>query len=191
MATDSSQAGYLRPGTSPPYDAALEDIFQGVIVGVTGLPGRLVRPKYQPDPPNHPGFDLDWCAFSVYVEPAMWNSHRTLLEDGSYLVQGQEVLRVTTSFYGPGRQAAERSWREGLQLEQNRDALVAQKIAFIEFAEPVNVPVLLKEQWVKKVDVKGTFHRWAERIYPVRSLNEAAGTINTDGGVSVAISVTP
>ena len=178
---DSTAAGYLRPGTSPPYGNELEDVFQRAIVGITGIPGNMIRPKYQPSPANQPGFDVDWCAFSVYVEPRMWNPHKAVLPDGSYVVEGTEVLAVACSFYGPNYQALETSWRDGVHLGQNLDELVAQKIAFIEFDDPVVVPVLLKQQWVKKADVKATFHRWTSRTYPVLSLVDAPGTINSDG----------
>lgn len=190
MAADSSQAGYLRPGTSPPYGDELENIFQAVIVGVTGIPGRMVRPKFQKDPPSQPGFDIDWCAFSVYVEPTIWNAYKTLKPDGSYVVEGTEVLLVTCSFYGPHYQAMELTWRNGVQIGQNLDALYAAGMSFQSFNDPVVVPVLLKEQWVKKADVKGTFHRWASRTYPVLSLTGADGTV-TDGIVSVPFTITP
>lgn len=166
-AVDSSSAGYLRTGAGPPYDKALEDIFQRAIIGVTGLPGNLVRPRNQPTPPTRPGFDVDWASFSVYVEPTMWNPHKVKLPDDSYVVEGTEILRLTVGFNGPNYQEFERTWRDGIQLGQNRDELEEAKIALIEFADPVVVPVLLKEQWVKAVDIRATFHRWAVRTYPV------------------------
>lgn len=175
---DSSVQGYLAgapEGTV--YGSALEDLFHDAVVGITGLQGDLVRPRYQDDPPTWPQFDVDWCAFNVYVRPSLWNAFKTLRADGSYTIEGTEVLEVTVSFYGPNYQAVERSYRDGMQLGQNRDDLVAAGIGFIEFAEPVVVPVLMKEKWVKKVDIRGTFHRWAVRVYPVRTLLSAEGTI--------------
>lgn len=178
--SDSTVPGYLQSTAAVLYGAALEDLFQRVIVGVTGLPGALVRPKFQDEPPNLPDFNVNWAAFSVFVEPVLANAYKTLVDDLVYTVQGTEVLQVMVSFYGPNFQEFERSWRDGIQLGQNRDELTAADIAFIEFADPATVPVLLKQKWVKKVDVRGTFHRWATRTYEVRTLLSANGTINAD-----------
>lgn len=180
IAADSSEQGYLRPVATPIYGEPLEDLFQRVIVGITGLAGELVRPKYQTDPPTWPGFDVDWCAYSVYVEPTLFNAYKALSDDGVYTIQGTETLNVTVSFYGPNYQHTERAWRDGMQLAQNRDELVAVGIQFEQFADPVTVPLLLKERWVKHIDIRGTFHRWASRIFAVRTLQWADGTIYAD-----------
>lgn len=180
QAADSSQVGYLRATETSIYGVPLEDLFGDVIRGITGLPANMVRPAYQDDPPTWPQFDVDWCAFKVYVEPVLYNAYKTLQEDLVYTVQGTEVLQVTASFYGPNFQQVERSWRDGIQLAQNRDALAAEGIEFIQFADPVTVPVFMKEKWVKKIDIRGTFHRWSTRIYRVRQLLSADGTIHAD-----------
>lgn len=189
-AVDSSQAGYLRSGAAPPYDEALEDIFQAVLVGITGIPGNMVRPRYQKDPGNMPGFDVDWVAFGVTVEEDMWNAYKHLNPDGSYTVEGQETIYVNASFYGPNYSATSRRWRDGMQISQNRDDLTTQKIAFQHFAPSAIVPALLKEQWVKRADVRGTFHRWAVRTYPVLSFTGANVDIDNEH-YHTLVTVTP
>lgn len=174
---NSSAAGYLRSDTAPLYDKDLEDIFQRVVVGVTGLPGQLVRPRYQPDPPTMPGFDVDWASLGVAVQDDMWDAFRVTNPDGSYTVEGQETILVTVSFSGPNHSAFARAWRDGLRIGQNRDDLTAQKIAFHSFAETAVLPALLKEQWVKRSEVRGTFHRWAVRHYPVLTIQAADADI--------------
>jgi hypothetical protein len=180
IAADSSQAGYLQGSTLTPYGDALEDLFAHVIQGITGLPGNLVRPKNQVTPATLPAFDVNWASFNVFVEPTLWNAYKTMQNDLSYTVEGTETLRVTATFYGPGYQDLERSWRDGIQLAQNRDELTSWGIAFIEFADPVVLPLLLKERWVKHVDLRGTFQRWAVREYKVHTLLSADGTIVAD-----------
>jgi len=177
MATDSREPGYLRPaGAAPPYDKDLEDIFHDVIQGITGLPGNLIRPRYQVNPANQPQADQDWSAFGVTVERQDWQSYRALSSDGErYLNEVTEAIRVNVSFYGPRYQHFERMWCDGMQIEQNRDGLAAHGIAFIEFADPVALPALLKEQWVKRADVRGLFHRKAVREYPIRDIVGVGG----------------
>lgn len=192
VSPDSSQAGYLRHGTAPPYGEALENLFHDVIVGVTGLLPKNVRPQYQDDPPNLPDFATDWASFRVYVEPTVWNAYKAMLPDGSaYVVEGTEVIRLTVSFYGPNYQALERAWRDGVQVGQNRDELTAAKIGFIDFADPAIVPALLKQKWVKRADVRGTFHRWASRTYPVLTIERADVGLHTEELGVTPITVNP
>lgn len=194
MATDSSEAGYLAPSTAPPYDEALEDIFQAAIVGITGLPGRLVRPRWQPDPPNQPAFDVDWCAYGVTLADQQWNAFQHWDpeegEAGAYVVEGTEVLHVTTSFYGPNYQSLHRRWTDGLQLGQNLDGLAAAKVKFIGCERPVVLPALLKEKWTKRVDVRCVFNRWARRVYPVLLLESAGLGLDNERYIT-PIEVTP
>lgn len=180
QAADSSQAGYLLPTQAPVYGTSLEDLFQRVVAGITGLPGNLVRPRYQLNPPTLPQADITWASLSVFVEPIRWNPYKTLQDDLHYTVEGQETLRVLVSFIGPEGQEYERRLRDGIHLAQNRDELVAAGIEFTEFAEAVNVPTIVKEQWTKRVDIRGTFQRWCVREYAVRSLLSADGTIRAD-----------
>jgi hypothetical protein len=180
QAADSSQRGYLIPTATPLYGTVLEDLFQKVIVGITNLPGNLVRPRYQVNPPTLPDGDVTWASFSVYVEPVQWNPYKTMENDLTYTVEGEETLTVLVSFIGPQGQEYERRWRDGMQLAQNRDELIEASIGFIEFADAVNVPSLVKERWVKRVDIRGTFKRWTVREYAVRQLVSADGTIHAD-----------
>lgn len=179
-AADSAQAGYLAGAAGVPYQQELEDLFHGVLAGITGLPDSLVRPKYQADPPTQPQLDVDWCAFRAYILQTPWNAHREQEDDGSTVVEGEEVVEVLASFWGPNWQEMERRWRDGLQVPQNRDELFAAGIALAGIADPVVVPLLVKERWVKHVDVRATFRRWARRTYAVRTLLSADGTIRAD-----------
>lgn len=170
-AQNSGSAGYLLPDPGPLYDQDLEDLFQQVIVGITGLQGNLVRPRWQIDPPNLPPVSTDWCAFGVVVQERMWNAYQWWDNAGSaYVVEGSEPIDVTFSFYGPNNQRNRRSFTDGIMLDQNREDLGAQKIKLIEFRDPVNLPALLKEQWGRRVDVKAVFHRWVTRTFPVQTL---------------------
>jgi hypothetical protein len=180
-AADSSHPGYLGGVSGVPYGDALEDFFHGVIAGITGLVGSLVRPKYQDAPPTEPQLDVDWVAFRAYVHATPWSAFREQLSDGATVVEGEEVVEVLLSFWGPNYQETERRWRDGLQVPQNRDELFAAGVALVGFADPVVVPLLVKERWVKHADVRATFRRWASRTYQVRTLASADGTIRGDG----------
>lgn len=194
MATDSREPGFLAPGDSPVYDQALEDIFQDLIVGITGLQGRMVRPRWQADPPTQPQFDQDWVAFGVRVVGRQWDAYKhfdpNLGPEGSYVVEGDEPISLLCSFYGPNYQALQRRFEDGLQIEQHRTTLNPYGIKFQSLQEPVVLPALMKEQWVKRVDVKAAFTRWCRRVYPILTIQRADVDIHTETLVE-RISVLP
>lgn len=195
MATDSTQAGYLLPTDSPIHDDTLEDYFQTFIVGLTGLPGNMVRPRWPTDTANRPSAETNWIAFGLNVLEPQWNSYQKFHPEigpaGAYLVEGNEVIEVNTSFYGPDHTLNRRNYQEGLQIEQNLwDLQQQQKMRFIHCLPPVNVPALLKSQWAMRSDVKVVFHRWVTRTYPIKTYNSATGSLNNERYVT-PLSVTP
>lgn len=194
-ANDSTTGGYIRPSNAPPdYDDPLEDLFQGVVVGITGIPGNLVRPRWQPDPPNIPASDTNWVALGVAVTGRQWNSyqafHPEIAPNGAYIQEGQEILEVSLSFYGPGHSRVRRELEDGLLIEQNRDALEAKGIKFVECRLPVQVPALLKQQWHMRSDVKVVFRRTVHRTLPIATIDSATGSLDNERYVT-PISVIP
>jgi hypothetical protein len=192
MANDSTQAGFLLPSTQPPYDVSLENFFQELVVGLTGLDPTLVRPRWQPTPPNMPDSTVDWAAVGVQIGQKQWNAYQKYDADqDAYIVEGTETIRVLVSFYGPNNEANQGRWEVGLQIGQNRDTLDAQKISLVGLEDPVNLPSILKGIWYQRLDSQATFSRWMTRIYPIKTLLSASGTVDNDGISSAPFSVTP
>lgn len=196
MATDSSQAGYLAPsGASPPYDVLLENILQQHCSGLTGLDGQWVRPRWQPVPPNQPPFAQDWIALGVTLMSADWDAYQAHDPSGNggageNVVSRIEMIQTNYSFYGPNGQGLLARLRDGMSVTQNRDALDAVGIKFIEWQEPVTLPVLLKDMWNRRVDIKAVYRRVVTRRYPILNLLSATGALLDDEGLSTPLSVT-
>lgn len=185
IAPDSTQQGYLRPDNPREYGAALEDVLQDLLVGLTGLPGNLVRPRYQPAVPGVPDASTDWCAFSVAVEGADWNP--AVESDpnanggaGEYRVSRSEDVTATFSFHGPNGQLNATVVRDGFGVGQNRDAIEARGLKFVEAHDIVYAPFLLKDVWVKKSDLRVSFRRWVTRTYGIRNFASASGVIDNE-----------
>ena len=68
MANTSATGGYLRPELPWLAGDDLDDVFQRLTVGITGLPGSMVRPRWQGRPAKDPEHDQDWVALGVTVE---------------------------------------------------------------------------------------------------------------------------
>lgn len=184
MSNDSSTGGYITPEVVPvvSYDNSLEDIFQGAFSGITGVAGNLVRPRWQPEPPNQPDFTTDWIALAVSTTGQDVNAYQAHDPegDGTNQVQRDEYLDVFISFYGPNCHQVMSRLREGLQIEQNRWVLLQNGIHFTEFGDPIFLPALLKEKNVKRVDAHLSFTRRVALNYAIRNVVDASGTIDAE-----------
>lgn len=172
---DSATGGYIPPNGGSAYDQELEDIFQAFIVGITSLPGLMVRPRFQKDPPPMPAIGIDWCAFAV---------KSIIPDDGPYFDQQDdtmdsirhEELTLFLSFYGDHGQSIANVLRDGLVIPQNIAQLKAQQIKFISTGEIITAPDFLNNQYVHRYDLTAVFKRKTSRTFAVKSFVDA-GTI--------------
>lgn len=176
MTNTSATGGVLTPATSPaPLEgAALLAFIQGWIVGLTGMDGKLVRPRWQPEAPVIPDEGTAWAAIGLGTRssdtyPFVGNK----TPDGSpgYSLARQEEIPVLCSFYdlGSGGQADALAalLRDQTAIAQNRELLRANNFAFVSCGELTPVPSLLKTRWLYRVDVPITLRRQINRSYPV------------------------
>ena len=185
----SASGGYLLPAASPaPLEGdALLAFLQGWMVGITGLPGQMVRPRWQTEPPDIPRAGTCWAALGVQQRPSdeypynAWNSQAS-----AFVLWRQETLVVLTSFYdtGVGGQADYYAalFRDGTAIAQNREALTLAGFGLVLATTPVTVPSLLKLRWLYRVDLEVTLRRQITRSYPVDTFVAAEGDVYTDGG---------
>jgi hypothetical protein len=181
---DSSTGGYLSPAVvSPPLeDDALTAIFQQMIVGITGLPGSMVRPRWQPNPPKQPEATVNWCALGVSVQtpddgPAIVHSGAG---DGADTYIRHEQIDVLASFYGPNAKGYAQLLTDGLSIPQNLEQLKASDLNSVDTSEIRAAPDLINEQWVRRYDMQLTFRRKITRTYGVLNILSAEGTVQTD-----------
>lgn len=194
MAT-SATGGYLAPAlaTPPLADAGLDAILQKAVVGITGLAGSLVRPRWQPGSPKHPEPGTDWCA--IGVGSILVDAGPAIEHDGA--AQGQdryarhEEFEVLATFYGPGGQANALRMRDGLAMPQNMEALKRDGVAFIEAVAIRPVPELLSQQWVRRYDLLMRFRRDVRRQYAVLNLQAAQIDLADDTGYFDSITIQP
>ncbi len=177
MANTSATGGYLLP-VKDTFN--LEDFLQTVFVGITGIPGNLVRPKWQPNPPKAPGQTVNWMAFSVTIFPADANAAVEMDKDGNTTMQRQEYFAVSCVFYGPDAYQNAEQLRDGFQISQNREEMFKNKIGFIGTNDPQKVPDLVNEVWRNRTDITIQMVRYLVRSYEILSLESAEGEIRTD-----------
>lgn len=182
MANNSASGGFLAPAASPaPLEGvALQDFLQSVVVGVTGLAGANVRPRWQAEPPNLPAITTNWAA--IGEQRRHKETFAAVLHDatdaGQDLLVRHQELYILVSFYGPGADHYADVLADGLQIAQNRATLRAQAFDLVETGELTTVPELIKDRWYYRTDLPITFRRRVERRYDVLNLLDADVQIN-------------
>jgi hypothetical protein len=196
MTNNSSTGGPLAPN-SPPAPQPLEgqallDFLQGVFVGILGIDGSMVRPRWQPEPPNIPTAGTAWVSFGVTSRPSDTYPFIGQIAglDNADQLQRHEQLTVLLSFYdlGSGGQAdaLAATLRDGLAVPQNREILQNNLMGMTEVGEPIAVPSLLKQRWLYRVDMTVIIAREIVREYPVLPLQSAVGTLYAEEGASLS-----
>lgn len=180
MANDSSTGGYLAPSSpAPDEDNALEDIIQSMVAGISGIAGTLVRPRWQQNPPKQPSDGTNWCA--IGITRTYGETYAAIVHSGTG--SGEDTLQrhysidALASFYGPSGQLYAGVFRDGLLIPQNREAMGAHGLAFVEAREVIAAPELTNTRWIRRFDVPFTLRRQVNRTYPVLNLLSAEGTI--------------
>lgn len=174
MANDSSTGGFIPPAPSPAplADAALDALFQQLVVGITGLPGNMVRPRWQPVVPKQPDPPTNWCAIGVtLVQPDDYLSEiHGDGGNGSDTQTDHESITVVASFYGPNAMANAKQLRSGLYVAQNRDTLAAAGLNLKEARQLTQAPDLVNEQWIRRWDLTIVFRRKSTYTYPILNI---------------------
>lgn len=182
MPNNSSTGGYLVPTSTGGdlNDKALAMFLQQVVVNITGLPGPMVRPRWQPESPNIPDFGTDWCA--IGPGPRERDPYGYLQQnDGSTTVIRNRVMEILTTFYGPNSEQNAEYLAQGLEVPQNRELM--QLAGFNIVAPPrdsVAVPRLIKQRWQYAVDLSFRVRQQLSYTFSVLNLDGAQGTLIAD-----------
>ena len=173
----SNVAGFLTPiDANPPLeDANLVALFQRLIVGLTGLDGTMVRPRWQVTLPSPPSNSTTWVSLGISHRRGDTNAfvkHDPTLNggDGADVVSRQEELEILCSIYGPSADDTYSLIRDGLSVGQNLDTLRAAKVSLIEVEGARGASVLLNTLWYYRLDMPFRVRRLIERTYPVLTI---------------------
>lgn len=166
---------------APLEDLDLEKLFQSAVAGITGLPGDLVRPRFQVVPPAQPAPDVNWCAIGDVTDTSddapyfdwIAQDPSNPSDPGAMRFIDHERLSILASFYGPQGKAYAKRLRDGIKVPQNMESLEANEIYFQEAQEIRRAPELFNQQWIQRYDLPLLFRRKITRIYPVQNLEIA------------------
>lgn len=150
---------------------------QTLIVGLSGLKGPLVRPNWQPEPPQQPDINTNWIGLGVEQNAADASAYLGLDDAGKVDMLRFETLNVQLQIYGPKCEEVYGEVRDGLQIPQNRIALYQANMNFKEFLVGRHVPDLVNQRWVDRVLCSVVLVRQIQRTYPVLTFLSASGII--------------
>jgi hypothetical protein len=200
----SATGGALSPASPLPLDdAALDAVFQTLVVDVTGLPGALVRPRWQastlnPDGvtysgvPKQPEPGNNWCAIGVTdvdQDAGPWLVYDA--PSNTELYWDHELVNVLASFYGPNSQGFARLLRAGLNVPQNTEELLPYAIRYIDCGPVRQVPELVNQQWIRRQDLALQFRRKVTMTFAVENILVADIHLQDDTVVNATIVVPP
>jgi hypothetical protein len=193
---DSSTGGYLAPTSTGGdlNDQALQDFLQGIVVGITGMAGNLVRPRFQKEPPDPPDIDTTWAA----IGPGQRDREpfsALVRKSQSTIVVRNRTLEIICSFYGPEAETMGEMFAMGLDLPQNREGIQYANGQLTGFnlvggvTGPVIAPALVKSQWRYRADYTFKLRQQQQYTYPVLTVEKAQATLETQPPGQAVINV--
>lgn len=186
----SATGGFLAPLTpAPDDDLVLDQFLQALIVGITGLPGTMVRARYVPlddvekATSRNPNQRDNWAAVGVMsMEP---EGQPATIHDGTGEGTSTQIqhmrLDVLASFYGPRSSALAELLRAGLYVPQNRDTLFRANMGLIDVGAGRRVPEIVNTSPRRRTDIGFRLRRRVERTYAIRNVLELSGTLTGQG----------
>ena len=198
MPNDSSTGGYLAPSSvgGDLNDAALAQFLQQIVVGIVGLSGPMVRPRWQAEPPNIPDFGTNWAAIGPGQrdrDPFSAVIHNPAGQGSSTVIRNR-TLEILCSLYGPLAETNTELLAQGLELSQNREVMQLAGFNLVGGASrPLIVPILIKQRWQYRVDTNFMLRQQQKYTYPILNLVGAQATLTAEEGtkdITESISVT-
>lgn len=179
---------YVQPTGAPLEGAAFVDLLQQWVAGVTSLPGTMVRPRWQLEPPNIPDTGDAWAAIGITTRKRDAFPFVGTDQADTAVVQSNQEFTLLCSFYDTGDNGRADYYAEalcaGAAIPQNREPLADAGAVLVSIpTEGIAVPVLLKQRWKYRVDVAVVMRRQTAWTYPVLSTEIADIDLKTDDGI--------
>ena len=188
----SATGGYVLDVPPPPASGdQIIAALQITLSTLTGLPGTLVRPRWQPMPPSQPPADVTWASLGIMRVEA--DNYAYLRHDGAVRLpwaagpgvdrmQRHVTLTILVTFYGPEAETCAGAMRDGMCVQQNWEPLSKLGLKPYDMEDLARAPELVNQQWIDRMDVSIRLRRQVDRVYPILNLDGADVNIRRDTG---------
>ncbi|MGC4734057.1 phage neck terminator protein [Providencia hangzhouensis] len=174
MSNDSTSSGYLTPvGAMPDYDEELERQISRWIRAVSGLPAKMVLPRWTETQPKIPAAGTNWCAFGIMDFDNEHSPAAVQLSAHHHEQWSHESMQILCCFYGPQGQRIATQFRDGLFVSQNNAELSRVNLSYIDCGRIRPAPELINNQWVRRYDITVTLRRKVVREYGIKTIVDA------------------
>ena len=190
MPNTSATGGPLLPENGTPTlapDDPFDTFLQALVVGVTGMTGTMVRPRWQATPIAEPEAGTDWCAIGVTEEDPdegrPFVTHRGSEDSGlgADFVQVNDTASILASFYGPNARGNASALRIGLMVAQNREVLQRANMGLVGMPGAARfLPAIVSMQTQRRVDIPFAIRRPNVIEVAVRNLLAVKVTLYPD-----------
>ena len=182
MPLNTTAAGsFMKPAFTEklPAGLTLTQFIQAVLTGISCIPGPLVRPKWQPDPPKNPDGTVNWISFGIEESKPDANGYLGMNADEATVYQRRAELEIQVQIYGPEAMENADLIRDGFQIPQNLQALTKANMGLKEVGPARHLPDLVNGKFINRMIMSVFIRREVQRIYPILSIVSASGTIHT------------
>lgn len=170
---------FLPSTSSTLDDEQLLDFIQAWLVGISGISGDLIRPRWQTEPPNLPPIGTNWIAFGIIKRtPDVFIVERPM--GGYNETQRHEVLEFLCSIYGPNSGSISSLLRDGMQVSVNHEYLSQESMGLVQTTDPVNSPEFIKGKWYQRQDFNFLIKRQIKRTYQVATIQSAEISLDNE-----------
>jgi hypothetical protein len=156
---------------------------QVAITAMVGLPGDLVRPRWQPSPPVQPAPEINWMAFGVTrVEGDDYPAIRHYGEgEGHDVLTRHQTITFLATIYGPNSNDLALLLRDNLYIPQNWEGITPTTGLKLRTVEAISqVPEWINNQYIGRADLEFSLRQQLDRTYPIFNLLDAAVDQHTE-----------
>lgn len=182
MSNTSASGGILQSYPQPPVldtrpaGLTLLQFIQTLLVGLSALPGSLVRPSWQIAPPKEPDVTENWAAFGLGDIVTEGFTYITPPDGGNTTTAArQELISVSISVYGPNAMNIITLIRDGFQIPQNVTSLLIANMGYAYDTPARHVPDFVNERWNDRYIMEVFLRRVVQRTYPILDFLSASG----------------